>query len=277
MPTATFSAQKTFYRHLIGNPAVDPAGTTWNDGTLELQYLNQAYERSAAAYDWPDLHLKSAIVVRANDNRYSLPANFRKFDFVYLQNVLCHEADLQALYASQNKYAVDANADDIVFSTIPGTASTAFTMSNDEGTGNAVVIELDTISGLAVGDKIWINGTTTPEFTIVTATSSANTTITARLKQDPAASDILYRVDELVYFAYWRNITAFTGSGTENSLLPDATDLIVPYYAAYLYHKNLENEQKAQTFLTAWQEQLAEAWRSQGKTSSGAANEMSVW
>ena len=190
--------------------------------------------------------------------------------------MLCTEVDLQALYASQNKYAVDANANDVVFSTIPGTATTVYTMSNAETAGNAVVIELDTVTGLAVGDKIWIDGTTTDEFTVVTAVDTSAVTITARLKNNQSASDKLYRVDELIYFTYWRTITEFTGSGTENSLLPDATDLIVPYYAAYLYHKNLENEEKAQMFLRTWQEQIAEAWRSLGRTSSGDIREFSV-
>lgn len=276
MANATFSAQKVFLEQLLNIDSSSDVRTFINS-TYETQLLNIAYERSAYAYDWPGLHVKSAIVVRVNDNRYSLPASFRKFDFVYLQDVLCQEVDLLHLYASQNKYVVDVNASDIVFSTTPGTATTAYTLSNAETAGNAVTIELNTVTGLAVGDVIWIDGTTTDEFTVVTAVSSANTTITARLKNNQSGGDILYRIKELVYFTYWRTITEFTGSGTENSLLPDATDLVVPFYAAYLYHKNLEDDTKAQTFLRSWQEQLAEVWRGLGKTSSGNVTEFAVF
>ncbi len=153
-------------------------GDAYIDSQAELDDILDAYQQTAYAYDWPSLLDRVGIVIIANLNRYSLPATFRKARTVKSLDVTLIETEQEFLKRARNSYVIDQVQNDIIINPIPTTASTAYTLSNAESAGNAVTIELDTVSGLSQFDEIWINSASgTDEFTLVSSTNTTNTTI----------------------------------------------------------------------------------------------------
>src|SRR3990167_8960575 len=166
-------------------------GDSYIDSTAQLDDINDGYEQTAYAYDWPSLLTRKGIVVVANLNQYALPSDFRKIRTLKLNGVTLTPTELEFLKRTRNTYTLDQTQGDVIVNPIPTTASTAYTLSNAESAGNAVTIELDTVSGLSQHDEIWIDSASgTDEFTIVSSVSSSATTITARLDAAKSASDI---------------------------------------------------------------------------------------
>ena len=148
MAAAQFSVIKTYYETEIlrlqtGDPFI---GTT-----RENQLVNEAYEKTAYRYDWPQLLKRDADIVVANLDRYTLPSDFRKMDFMFVQGSLHEETDLINLPFTPHRYAIVFDTSEYIINTAPTTASTAYTLDNAETAGNAVVIDLDTVDGLAAG------------------------------------------------------------------------------------------------------------------------------
>jgi hypothetical protein len=211
----------------------------------------------------------------ANVDRYTLPTDFRKFEFLRVQGAEQQETNLLNLSNSHNKYVVHLDTSEYQFRNIPTSASTAYTLSNSETAASSVTIELDTVDGLAAGEEIWVDGTTTDEFTIIQSVDTDNTTITAKLANNQSASDKLYRVKDIVYFAYYKTVTALS-SDTDTPATPDSVDLIIPHYAAYLYYQDQRNEQAAVRHLNVWDTELKDAWLAFDRTSVGESNQFTL-
>ena len=246
------------------------------DSTPELQDLNEAYQATAYAYNWPSLLVRQGIAKVANLDRYTLPTNFRKARTIKLNNAVLEEVELEFLKRSRGAYVIDQQQNDVILYTVPSSASTAYTLSNAEVAGNAVTIELDTVTGLSTYDEIWIDSAAgTDEFTMVSSIDTTALTITARLKSAKSAADILYRQDDIIDLNYYRRVTLLSATG-DTMLLPQAVDYIVVLYAAYLAYLRLEMYNEATMMLNSWKEQLAEAWRQSGKSSTGAVTSFSI-
>ena len=252
-----------------------PTGDAYIDGTEQLDDLNLGYEKSAYRYNWPQTLKRDATIVVAHVGRYSLPSDFRKFRTLTSIGSEKELIEFNNLKFQNLAYAVDEDANDFVLSEIPATASTAYTMTNGETAANDVVVELDTIDGLTVGEEIWIDNTGTNEFTDVSATDSANTTITIRLKNSNTASDILYKTNEIITYQYYRTIILLASS-SDKTILVDAVDYIIPQYAAYLYFVRNQQQARAEAHLKTWQDQLQDAWLSHDKLASGHVGQMTV-
>src|SRR3990167_7733281 len=265
MAAAQFSVIKTYYETEIlrlqtGDPFI---GTT-----RENQLINEAYEKTAYSHDWPQLLVLDADIVVANLDRYTLPSNFRKMDFMFVQGALHEETDLIHLPFTPHRYAIALDTSEYIINTAPTTASTAYTLDNAETAGNAVVIDLDTVDGLAAGEDIWVDGTTTNEFTRVQSVDTANVTITARLANNQSSGDILYRVKDVVYFGYYKTVTALSADA-DASTLPDSCDLVIPHYAAYLYYRDQRNKEAADYHFEIWDSEIKLAWLAFDKGSTG--------
>lgn len=252
-----------------------PQGDAFIDSTNELDLLNIAYRKSAYKYNWPHMIKRGGTVLAANVNRYALPTGWRKFDFVFNQGQLCEEVALEDIPFSSQAYAVDVATGEIIFSERPTTASTAYTTSNGETAGASVVVELSSVDGLAAGDEIFVNGTTTPEFSQIQSVDTAATTITVKLSTNTTAGDKIYLSNQIAYYGFYRTVTDLATS-TDVTLLPSASHLIIPYYAAYLYFKKLEDDGRAKINLETWQDELNDVWLAFDKISSGASNSFSI-
>lgn len=252
-------------------------GDAYIDSTPELEDINESYQMTAYAYDWPSLLDRVGIVKVANVDRYSLPSNFRKARTVKLDGVKLNEVEKEFLERSRQSFTIDQIQDDIIVRPIPNAASDAFTLDNAESAGSAVTIELDTVSGLSQYDEIWIDSATSgqDEFTLVSSVDSDNTTITARLDKAKDASDILYRVKDIIDIQYYKRV-ALLSSSTDTTLLPGAIDYIMLHYAAFLAYVRLEEFQKAEAQKTIWTRELAEAWRASDANSTGSVTQFSA-
>ena len=245
------------------------AGTTY-----ELQLLNKAYEKTAYKYNWPQTLKRFADVIIAYVDRYALQSDFRKFLFIYQQGNLIEDTDAKYILNSYGLYTVFHDSSEYTLSTQPTSASTPFTMSGSYSAGAAVEITLDTVTGLAVGDEIFINDGASSEFTRIQAINSTTLTITCKIRYNHSA-DVLYRVQDLIYFQYQKTVTALATS-TDVPVTPSETHLIIPHYAAYLYYKDIEEPDKAQSHLDIWTNETDEAWLAFGKNSAGAVGQFSL-
>jgi len=252
-----------------------PSGDAFIDSQNELDLINLAYQKSAYKYNWPHMLKRGGTVLAASVNRYSLPTAWRKFDYVFSEGDLKEETSLENIRFSSHKYAVDVNTSEIILSESPQSASTAYTTSNSETAGASVVIELNSVSGLSAGDEIFVNGTTTPEFSQIQSVDTTNTTITAKLSTNTTAGDKIYLSSQILAYGFYREVTNLSAT-TDVPLLPSATHYIIPYYAAYLYFKKLEDEARAKLNLEIWTDELNDAWLAHDKISSGASNEFSL-
>lgn len=251
-----------------------PASSAYVDSTAELEDVNQGYELSAYAYDWPSLLDRKGIVKVANLDRYSLPSNFRKARTIKLDNVILTETELEFLKKTRNSYVIDQIQEDIILHEIPSAASTPYTLSNAESAGNAITIELDTVSGLSQHDEIWIDSASgTDEFTMVSSVGTLS--IVARLDAAKSASDILYRQNDIIDMLFYKRITLLSAAG-DKTMLPGAIDYIMLHASAALAYERLEMFNEAQKQWDLWKERLADAWLATDKNSTGQTTNFSV-
>lgn len=253
-----------------------PTGDAYIDSAVQLDDVNEAYKETAYAHNWPQLLTRAGIVAVANVGRYTLPTGFRKARYVRNQNKLVEEMDLDMLSVSRRKYSIDRINSEIILKEIPQSASTAYTLSNAETAASAVTIELDTVSGLSQGDEIFIDSAAgTDEYAFVSSVSSSATTITARLRANKSASDILYLVREIIDIQYYRTITLLSAT-TDTMILPDVCDFIVPHYAAGLYFEREQQYDRAEKQFAIWKSRLDAAFISHDKNSTGQVTQFSI-
>lgn len=253
------------------------AGNSYIDSVPELGDLNEGYRASADAYDWPELRERTCLIPVANVGRYTIPTNFRKARYVRNQNKLVDEIELDELQFSRRKYAIDKVNSDLILKEIPQTAPTAYTLSNAEAAGNAITIELNSVSGLAQGDEIFIDAATAAneEFTFISSIDTTNTTITCRLKRAKAAGDIIYLVRDCIDLGYRKKITLLSAT-TDVTLLPDSVDYAMLEYSAYKLYDREEEFGIADKHYERWKRDLAEAWYADGKVSTGSATNFGI-
>ena len=275
MAIDALSVMRTNTESEVNLPSTD---TTYVSTTEELKDINDAYQKVAYMFDWPTLLKRGATIIVANVNKYGLPSDFRKFRYLKVLDVEKDFVEFDKFSYSRGTYSVDM---DFTFSTrqmwiadLPTTASVAYSLTNNESAGNAVVIELDTVSGLGVGDEIFINGTT-PEFTTVSSTDSSATTITARLVVATGASKILYKVSEVISYQYYRTVTLLSGA-SDTTVLPDATDSIIPVYAAFLYFERKKQHDRAKAKLEKFKDMIDTAFSGSDKLTTGEATGFSI-
>lgn len=268
--SATLTQLRTYLEE-ITHTAND---ATFPNSTYELQLLNLAYEKTAYKYDWPETIKRFADVVVAYVDRYSLQSDFRKFAFLRQQGIPLTKTQLEFLEGSFNKYVVQRDSGEYIMANQPTTASTPFTMSGSYSAGSAVVVTLDTVTGISPGDEVFISDTTSSEFTKVQAVDTTLLTITIKLANSHNGK-VLYRVPELNYFAYQKTVTALA-SGSDTPVLPGDTHFIMAHYAAYLYYKDIEEPDRAQMHKDIWTEGIDEAWLAFDKLATGESGELTV-
>ena len=251
-------------------------GDPYVDSTSELQDINEGYQATAYSYDWPQLLTRVGIVKVANLDRYGLPTNFRKSRTVRLDGSKLIEVELESLRRSRQSFTVDPTQNDIIVKPVPTAASTAYTLSNSESAGNAVTIELDTVSGLTAHDEIWVDSAAgTDEFTMVSSIDTSTTSIVARLFAAKSASDIFYRADDIIDLLFYRRVTLLSAS-SDTMLLPQSVDYISLFKSASIAFGRLEMYDEAERNEKMWRDQMAEAWLASDKLSTGAATYFSV-
>ena len=268
---AAFSVQLDYLQEILGIESDD----AFVDSTHEKQLINRAIQKTTEMYNWPEYLKRDADVIVANLNRYDIPSDFRKFDFMFVQGRPADPTSLQKVRTTKHSYAVDKDADEYITHVIPQTASTAYTLSNNETAASSVVIELDTVSGLNVQDEIWIDDSTSSEFTQIQSVDTTNTTITAKLANAHNAAIILYKTDQINFFGYYFDPTDLS-SDSDIAKLPTTTHFILCYYAAYLYLTAKEEFTTAQGFLNTFTAQLSDAWLKHDKLSTGQSNEFTI-
>ena len=133
---------------------------------------------------------------------------------------------------------------------------------------------MDTVSGLTAHDEIWVDSASgTDEFTMVSAIGTLQ--ITARLFAAKSASDILYRQDDIIDLLFYRRIALLSAS-SDVTLLPGDVDRVLLHYAAYKGFARLELFDESEKHFKIWERDIAEAWLSSGKNSTGAVTTFSV-
>src|SRR3990167_1297355 len=145
-----------------------PSGSSYVDSTPELNDVNAGYEKTAYSWSWPQLLVKRGIPIIANNKKYALPTvpTVRKIDYIYVLGVKHREVSLDMVHKTPNSYAVDLSTEELIISGQPSTDPTEHTLSNAESAGNEVVVELDSTTGLSVGDEVFFqDGGTNPEVT----------------------------------------------------------------------------------------------------------------
>ena len=251
-----------------------PSGNSYVDSASELDDVNDGYEATAYHYDWPSLLDRAGIVKVANLDRYSLPSNFRKARYVKLDGNELKETELQFLKKSRQSYTIDLIQEDIIIRPIPTAASDAYTLSNAESAGNAVTVELNTVSGLSQLDEIFIDSVSgTDEFSIVSSVGSGS--IVTRLDAAKSASDILYRVNDIIDILFYKRITLLSAAG-DKTLLPPALDYVLLEFSAYKAYSRLEMFDEADRQYKLWLEGMARVFNAFDKVATGQSNEFSV-
>ena len=268
MATDSTATMRTALEAEIGLPSSD---TVYVSTTRELADLNNAYQKVSYMFDWPTLLVRGGTVIIANVKKYPLPAGVRKFRYLNVLGIEKDFIEFDKFRYSRGVFTVDL---DYTFATrqfwisdLPTTASTAYSLTNNESAGNAVVIELDTVSGLGVGDEIFINGTT-PEFTSVSAVDETAKTITARIAVATGASKILYKTSEIIDYQYYRTVTLLSAAG-DTTVLPDTTDQVIPVYGAYLYFERLQQYDRAKAKLEKFKDMIDTAFHGVDKLTTG--------
>lgn len=252
------------------------SGNSYIDSTQQLDDINEGYQKTAYAYDWPSLLHRVGIAKVANLDRYGLPATFRKARTVRLDNTVLTPVELEFLKRTPRSYYIDQQQHDIILREIPTSASTPYTLSNAETAANAVTIELDTVSGLSQHDEIWVDSASgTDEFTMVSSVSTANTRIVARLDSNKSASDIIYRQNDIIDILFYRRVTLLSAAG-DTTLLPGGVDFIMLHYSAAKAYERLEMFDEAEKHRAIWERELAEAWRASDVSSTGEVAEFSI-
>ena len=251
-------------------------GDSYIDSTSQGQDINEAYQLTAYKYNWPSLLTRAGIVVVANVDRYSLPSDFRKARTIKFLDRTLLQTEMDFIKQTHHSYVIDQIQDDIIIQPIPTTASTAYTFTNAETAASAVTIELDTISGLGVHDEIFVDAASLiDEYTIVSATDTATTTITARLDSNKSASDILYKTNEIIDIKYYRIVTLLSASG-DKTLLPGSIDFIMLHAASALAFERLEMFGEADKKWATWDRMLSSAWLGADRSSTGSATEFTL-
>lgn len=267
--------QLSVIRTFLENNLTLPSTDSFVNSTLELQYINQAYYEVSEQYDWNKQLKRFANVITANVDRYSLQSDFRKFDFVFNQGQQIKGVGLDTLKFEKGAYSVSWDTSEVLLSDQPASASTPYTLLNSETAGSTVTIELDTVSGISAGDEIWFNDSTSSEFTVVQSVDTTNKTITAKIANNHSAGVILYRVLELLYFGYYKEVTALANT-TDTPSLPTSLHLPLAYYAAYLYYTDLEETDKANARLNMWERAVQKLRTGNNKNSTGTTTQFSI-
>ncbi|HEC66969.1 MAG TPA: hypothetical protein ENI23_16965 [bacterium] len=271
---ATSNPSEGTLRSYLGLILSLPGGDSYIGSDTQTSDINRAYEKTAYVHDWPQMLIRLGIVITANVDRYPLPTGFRKFHHLKVEGIRFDETELDVLKRSRRKFAIDRNVSQFILSNFPSTASTAFTLSNSETAASAVTIELDTISGLSQYDEIWVDAATEAdeEFTLVSSVDSDNTTITARLRAAKAASDILYRVREIIDIYFYRNVVLLSAA-SDTMLIPDELDFSVAHLAAYYAYSRLEDFTSAKEHLAIWENDVQKAFLASDAQSTGAVGQ----
>lgn len=249
--------------------------TNFADSAYELQLLNKAYEKSAYKYLWPQTLKRWFDAHVAYVDRYSLQSDFLKFVFLKSLGDDLEETEMESIDGGIEQYAVTLDSSQYILSSTPSEATDAFVTQDNESSGNAVVVLLDTVSGLAAGDEIFISNTTSSEFTKIQSVDTSAVTITVKLANSHTSGKSIYRIKDGNYFQYQKEITLLS-AGADVAILPDTTHLIIPHYAAHLYYKDIEEGDKAKEHLQIWTDDLSEAWLLYSKTSAGSAGQMTL-
>lgn len=252
-----------------------PTGDSFIDSTYELQLIQKGYDKTAYLHDWPQFVKRDADVLIANVDRYDLPSDFRKMEYLFVNGQLHEPTSLRAVHYSPLHYTIVHDSSEYIFHTNPTSASTAYTLADNETAGSAVVIGLDTVDGLAAGDQIWINDSTSSEFTKIQSVDTDNTTITAKLANNHSSGIILYKLNEVAYFAYSKQ-TATLANTTDVPETPTSTHTAIAHYAAYLFYKDINETENAQNHLDIWKDEVEESWLAFDKSSTGEANEFTI-
>lgn len=239
-----------------------------------MQDISEAYRKTAYAWDWPQLLIKRGIRILAENKKYSLPSNVRKIHYVYAEGVKFEETDLDLVHKMRNRYAIDRSTDEIVLSSRPSASATQYTMTNAESAGNSITIELDSTTGLSVGDEIYIDDATNPEVTYIQSIV-AGTSITCRLDTSKSASTVLYRADDIIMVTYYRTIVELSASGDE-PLLPSAVHFPMLYWAAGCAYMRLEQDDEAEKRFAQWKEELNDYWRAFDQNSTGPVGQFTI-
>lgn len=253
------------------------SGDSFIDSTEQLDQINEGYFATAYRFNWPDLTLRNATVPIKDNYIYATPTRFRKFEVIYSEGALLKPTSLETLHSDWRVYAVDFQRDQFLLSEANSATPNGYVIQNAESAGDSVVVELDTVSGLSVGDEVWINSTTAAdrEFTVVQSVNTTDKAVTLRLKNAQIANDKLYRIDDIIWYTYYQEVTALSAAG-DTLILPDALDFVPCYYAAYLYFNKINEPDRAETFFDQWQDRCNSYWYSHRHTSSGGVTEFSA-
>ncbi len=253
---------------------------TLNDATypgsqVELDDINAAYEKTAYKYLWHGTLKRWYDVVVAFVDRYALQTDLRRMQFMRAQNQRYEPTDIDHIYEGGfRQYALDLNTREYILGQQPNVATTAFTFSGSYTAGSAVVITLNSVTGISQGDEIFISDGTASEFTKVQSVDGTGITITVKIANNHN-NKTLYRTAEGNYMQYQQLITLLSASGDVTSL-PSELDLIIPEYAAYLYYMRIEEPDRAETHLQVWETACDEAWLAQGRTEAGSSGQFVV-
>lgn len=274
MPQLT--VMRDYLEEILGIDADD----AFVDSTLEDQFINLAYQKTVDLHNWPHTLRRVGIAIVANLDRYTLPTDLRKFEFVFLQGKLVEETPFDFIDFQKLSYSIGLDESAIIFNQLPTTASTNYTTSNNESAGTSVVVELDTISGLATGDKIHIDdvsGTvTSDEFATIEAVTASPASITISLAQAHNLSSIIRKQIDILYAGYQRVVLDLSAD-TDTPALPDATHLVIPYYAAYLFLRSSEESKGlAETNLQIWKDEMESIYLKFRKNSAGPSSQFYV-
>jgi len=270
------SVQRDYLQEILGIDTDD----AFVDSTLEDQLINLAYRKTAYLHNWPQLLRRTGIVIVADLDRYTLPTDLRKIEFVFQQGNLLKETPFDFVEFEKDSYSIGLDESDIILKNVPGTKSTDFTTSNNESAATSVVVELDTVTDLSKGDKVHIDdvsGTaTSDEFAIVESIDTTNKTATITLAQAHNSSSIIRKTDDILYMGYQRTIVDLSAD-TDTPDTPTELDLPMLHYAAYLFLR-LSEETKglAESNLQIWKDEVEAVWLSFSKNSTGPTNQFYI-
>lgn len=250
---------------------------TQNDATFpgsayELQLIMKAYQKSAYKYNWPQTLVRFFDTITANVDRYTLQTNFRKFIFLFSQGAKLDPTDLEYIGPSAySEYAVALDSLEYIIGCQPLSTTPIYNISGTISPGAAVTITLDTVDGISAGDEIYISGTNA-EFTKVQSVSGL--TIVAKVVSSHTSVP-LYRTADGNYGQIQKIVPNLVLT-TDVPIIPGETHLIIPHYAAALYYKDIQEDDRAASHMATWQSDLDEAWQAFGKTENGAVGQMII-
>jgi len=273
---AQLSEMRDFLEELIGTET----GDSFIDSQFQLDLINLAARKTAYKYNWPQLLRRTGAAISANLDRYTLPTDLRKFEFVFQQGNLIEETSFDFLDFQKYSYSIGLDEGDIILKDIPDTSSTDYTTEHNESAGSSVTIRLDTVSGLAAGDKVYIDdvsGTvTSDEFAVVESVDSDNKDVVITLAKSHNSTTKIRKTNDVLYMGYQRTVTNMSAT-SDTPDTPDELDLIIPYYAAYLFLRASEDTRgAAEANLIIWTEEVDSFWRAFSKNSTGPINQFYI-